>query len=55
MTSKTSCGSSQPGARVKVLVKRAGTYKEETVTVTLGANKVEDWQYAGVGLSGADT
>jgi len=46
---------SQPGAQVKVLVKRAGTYKEETVTVTLGANKVEDkdkhftWQYAGLG------
>jgi serine protease Do len=46
---------SQPGAQVKVLVKRAGTYKEGTVTVTLGANKVEDkdkhftWQYAGLG------
>ena len=46
---------SEPGAKVKVLVKRAGTYKEETVTVTLGASKVEDkekhftWQYAGLG------
>jgi len=46
---------SQPGAQVKVLVKRAGTSKEETVTVTLGATKVEDkakhftWQYAGLG------
>ena len=46
---------SQPGAEVKVLVKRAGTYKEEMVTVTLGANKVEDkdkhftWQFAGLG------
>jgi predicted metalloprotease with PDZ domain len=46
---------SQPGAKVKVLVKRAGTYKEETVTVTLGANVVENkdgrfpWQYAGLG------
>jgi len=46
---------SQPGAQVKVLVKRAGTYKEETVTVTLGAKKVEDkdkhfaWQFAGLG------
>jgi len=46
---------SQPGAEVKMLVKRADTYKEENVMVTLGANKVEDkdkhfaWQYAGLG------
>jgi S1-C subfamily serine protease len=46
---------SKPDSKVKLLVKRAGTYKEETVTVSLGANKVEDkekhftWQYAGLG------
>jgi S1-C subfamily serine protease len=46
---------SQPGAQVKVLVKRAGTYKEETVTVTLGKKNVDDkdmnfaWQFAGLG------
>ena len=46
---------SKPGTQVKVAVKRAETYKEETVTVTLGANKVEGkdkhftWQYAGLG------
>lgn len=46
---------SQPGANVKVLVKRAGTLKEETVTVTLGAKtaaadgKHFAWQYAGLG------
>ncbi len=45
----------QPGSKVKVVVKRAGTYKEETVTIALGATEVEDkgkhltWQYAGVG------
>jgi S1-C subfamily serine protease len=48
-------GVSKPGAPVKVVVKRAETYKEETVTLTLGANKVEGkdkhfpWQYAGLG------
>ena len=44
---------SHPGTQVKVLVKHAGTFKEEIVTVTLGANKVEDkqftWQFAGLG------
>jgi C-terminal processing protease CtpA/Prc len=46
---------SQPDSKVKLFVKRAGTFKEETVSVTLGANKVEDkekhfaWQYAGMG------
>jgi S1-C subfamily serine protease len=46
---------SRPGAKVKMLVKRADTYKEESVLVTVGANKVEDkdkhftWQYAGLG------
>jgi predicted metalloprotease with PDZ domain len=46
---------SQPGVKVKVLVKRAGTFKEETVTVTLGEtkaaaeNKQVTWQYAGLG------
>lgn len=46
---------SQPDSKVKVFVKRAGTFKEETVTVALGATKVEDkakhisWQYAGSG------
>jgi C-terminal processing protease CtpA/Prc len=46
---------SQPDSKVKLLVKRAGTYKEEVVTVALGAKKVEDkekhftWQYAGLG------
>jgi serine protease Do len=46
---------SPPGSKVKALVKRADTHKEETVTVALGATKVEDkgkqftWQYAGAG------
>jgi C-terminal processing protease CtpA/Prc len=46
---------SQPDSKVKVLVKRAGSFKEETVTVTLGATTIEDndkhftWQYAGLG------
>jgi C-terminal processing protease CtpA/Prc len=50
---------SQPGSTVKLLVKRAGTCKEEALTVTLGAKKVEDkekhftWQYAGIGQMGA--
>jgi predicted metalloprotease with PDZ domain len=46
---------SEPGAKVKATVKRAGTFKEETLTVTLGAstkaasNGQFRWQYAGVG------
>jgi serine protease Do len=46
---------SQPDSKVKLLVKRAGTYKVEAVTITLGAKEVEDkqrhftWQYAGQG------
>jgi len=46
---------SKPGAQVKVAVKRAETFKEATITVTLGANRVEGkdklfaWQYAGLG------
>jgi C-terminal processing protease CtpA/Prc len=46
---------SRPDSKVKVLVKRADTYKEETVTLALGTAKTEDkdkhftWQYAGLG------
>jgi membrane-associated protease RseP (regulator of RpoE activity) len=46
---------SQPSSKVKLLVERDGTHKQETVTVTLGVQKVEDkekhlaWQYAGLG------
>jgi S1-C subfamily serine protease len=46
---------SPPATKVKALVKRGGTYKEEAMTVALGATKVEDkdkqfaWQYAGIG------
>jgi len=46
---------SPPGSKVKALVKRAGTYKEEIVTVALGTIKGEDkgkhltWQHAGLG------
>ncbi len=46
---------SQPGAKVKASVKRAGTFEEATITVTLGpsakaaSNGHFRWQYAGVG------
>lgn len=46
---------SQPGAKVKVVVKRAGTFKEELIAVTLGEakatveNKQFTWQHAGLG------
>lgn len=46
---------SPPTTNVKALVKRAGTHKEETVAITLGASKGESngkqfaWQYAGLG------
>jgi predicted metalloprotease with PDZ domain len=46
---------SHPDSKVKVLLKRCGTDKQEAVTVILGASKVEDkekhftWQYAGLG------
>jgi len=44
----------KPGTKVEVLVKRAGTFKEEKVTVTLGtgpdpSGKGIMWQYAGLG------
>lgn len=45
---------SRPDSKVKVLVKRAGTFKEETVIVTLGAQtaatngKQFTWQHAGL-------
>lgn len=45
---------SQPGVKVKAIVKRGGTFKEEQVTVMLGADKASGgrgftWQYAGLG------
>jgi predicted metalloprotease with PDZ domain len=45
---------SEPGAKVQALVKRAGTFKEEKVTVTLGAGREAPtkgltWRYAGLG------
>lgn len=46
---------SQPGAKVQAVVKRAGTFKEELIGVTLGETKVASanqqftWQYAGLG------
>jgi membrane-associated protease RseP (regulator of RpoE activity) len=46
---------SRPGSSVKVLVKRALSHEQETVTVTLGTGRIEDrdkhftWQYAGLG------
>jgi len=45
---------SQSGVKVKALVKRGGTFKEEEVTVILGAAKADasarfPWQYAGLG------
>lgn len=44
----------KPGASVKVAVKRAGTFKEEALTVTLGtalaaSKDAFTWQYAGPG------
>ncbi len=46
---------SQPNAKVRVTIKRASTFTEETVTVTLDATIAADqgkhftWQYAGLG------
>jgi S1-C subfamily serine protease len=45
---------SKPGSKVEVLVKRAGTFKEETVFLTFDAgaelsDKSVAWQYAGPG------
>ena len=46
---------SEPGAKVKATLKRAATFEEATVTITLGpsANTANNgkfrWQYAGVG------
>jgi len=46
---------SLPGAKANVLVKRIGTFKEESIPVTLGEakaagdNKQFTWQYAGLG------
>jgi membrane-associated protease RseP (regulator of RpoE activity) len=49
---------SAPGTKVQVLVKRAGTFQQEKVTVTLGTGPEAStqgltWQYAGRGQLGA--